>query len=179
MEESPVRLVGRRIVAEASFLRLERCYLADEHDETVARVVVRHPGAVAVVAVDGDDVVLIEQWRVALGVPLLEIPAGKLDVDGEDPRDAARRELIEEVGLEPGTLERIGTIHTSPGFCDEAIEIFLARDVTVTDAAPVGAEERAASIVRMSLDEALAAIEAGVITDAKTIAGLTAAARRR
>lgn len=179
MEESPVRLVGRRIVAEASFLRLERCYLADEHDETVARVVVRHPGAVAVVAVDGDDVVLIEQWRVALGMPLLEIPAGKLDVDGEDPRDAARRELIEEVGLEPATLERIGTIHTSPGFCDEAIEIFLARDVTVTDAAPVGAEERAASIVRMSLDEALAAIETGVITDAKTIAGLTAAARRR
>lgn len=179
MSEPPVRLIGRRILADASFLRLERHYLADGDGGLVARDVVRHPGAVAVVAMDGGDVVFIEQWRVALGRPLLEIPAGKLDVAGEDPMDAARRELIEETGLVPASLEHVATIHTSPGFCDEAIAIFYAERVTATTAAPVGAEERAASIVRLPLDDALGAIATGAITDAKTIAGITAVARRR
>jgi 8-oxo-dGTP pyrophosphatase MutT (NUDIX family) len=170
--------VGRRIVSHASFLTLERMHLSAPDGAAVARVVVRHPGAVAVVAMEGEEVVLLRQYRAPVGRELLEVPAGKLDFIGEDPTAAARRELAEEVGL-AGSLVPLITMHTTPGFSNETIAIFLAGDLRAVPMNPHGAEERAAIIVRMPLSAAIDAVLDGEITDAKTIVGLFAAAERR
>ncbi len=83
------------------------------------REFVRHPGAAAVVPLKDGAVLLVRQTRYAVGSDLLEIPAGKLDVPGEDPADCARRELKEETGYEAGVLEALGVFYSSPGFTDE------------------------------------------------------------
>jgi ADP-ribose pyrophosphatase len=90
--------------------------------------VVRHPGASAIVALtDADEVLLVRQYRHAVGGFIYEVPAGKLD--GEAPEVCAARELIEEAGVQAGSLEKLGSIVTTPGFSDEVIHIFLARDL--------------------------------------------------
>jgi ADP-ribose pyrophosphatase len=162
----------------SSFLAMERLHLAGPGGDAIVRVVVRHPGAVGIVALDGADVVLLRQYRAPLDREILEIPAGKLDVVGEDQAAAAERELAEEVGL-AGRLQHLVTIDTTPGFCDERIVIFLATELRSVPSAPHGAEERQATVVRMGLAAAIEAVMAGSITDAKTIAGLFAAAHRR
>jgi ADP-ribose pyrophosphatase len=144
----------------------------------ISRVIVAHPGAVAVVPIVGDDVILIEQHRVPVGRPLLEIPAGKLDIPGEDRRETAERELEEEIGFTPGRLEHLIDLLTTPGFSDECITIYVATDLAAVPARPTGAEEHHSRIVRMRLDEAVMQVRAGAITDAKTVAGLLLAAGR-
>ena len=134
------------------------------------REVVHHPGAVGVVAISGDDVILVRQLREAVRHDLLEIPAGILDIEGEDPEDAAARELREETGLRAVSVERLGVIHTSPGFTDERIELFVAR------AEREGDPEEGITLVRMPFDEAVAAVRDGRITDAKTMVALLLAA---
>ena len=132
------------------------------------REIVRHPGAVAVVALTGTrSAVLVRQLREAVGERLLELPAGVLDVPGEAAEAAARRELEEETGYRAASWSRLGRILTSPGFSDEAVELFLA-----TGAEPIGHGEEGVEVVPLPLDEARAAIENGRIVDAKTIAGL-------
>lgn len=143
------------------------------------RIAVRHPGAVAVVPMDGDEVILIEQYRSPLGKALIEIPAGKLDVEGEPPEAAAHRELIEEVGVSADSLIELVTTATAPGFTDEEITIYLATELRSAAAAPTGVEESAALIHRLPIGTALDMIDDGRITDAKTIVGLHLAARRR
>ena len=172
------RPVGRRVLGTASFLSVERIHLSDPDGGAVARVVVRHPGAVAVVPLEGDDVVLLRQYRAPIGTELIEIPAGKLDVAGETLVAAAHRELAEEVGL-AGELTPLLSIDTTPGFCDERIAIFLATELRSVPASPRGAEERRATVFRMPLGAALDAVFDGSITDGKTIAGLLALAHRR
>ena len=88
------------------------------------RTVIRHPGAVAVVAVDGSDVVLIRQYRSPTDSMLLEIPAGKLDLPGEDLIEAARRELEEEVGLAATSMELLASFWTTPGFSNERLWVY-------------------------------------------------------
>ena len=137
------------------------------------REVVRHPGAAAVVARDpAGDVILVRQVREALRERLLEIPAGVFDQEGESAEDTARRELLEETGFRALAVEPLGTIVTSPGFSDERIELFLA------SAEPVGDPEEGLQVVTLPFEEAVAAVDRGEITDAKTIAGLLLAARR-
>jgi 8-oxo-dGTP pyrophosphatase MutT (NUDIX family) len=132
------------------------------------REIVRHPGAVAVVALTGTrNAILVRQLREAVGERLLELPAGVLDVAGEAAETAARRELEEETGHRAASWSRLGRILASPGFSDEAVELFLA-----TGAEPVGPGEEGVEVVRLPLDEARAAIEDGRIVDAKTIVGL-------
>ncbi len=172
------RMIGARTIAEEAFLRLDRATIATPNGQTITRVVVSHPGAVAVVPILGDDVFLFEQHRAALGRNLLEIPAGKLDVPGEDRREAARRELEEEIGFSPGLLEHLTDMITTPGFCDEVITIYRASDLEAIASHPVGAEEEHATIVRIPFSEALDRVHAGEITDAKTVVGLLLAAGR-
>lgn len=91
--------------------------------------VVRHPGGAAVLPVLADGrIVLIRQWRPAVGGAVLELPAGRLEA-GEPPADCARRELQEEVGYRPGRLETLGDMLSSVGFCNERIHLFLAREL--------------------------------------------------
>ena len=143
------------------------------------REAVRHPGAVAVVAVVGDDVVLIRQYRAPVDAMVLELPAGKLDVPGEDPALAAGRELEEEIGYRPGTLEPLSSFFTGPGFTDEHMTVYLATDCVAVASNPHGPEEIAAEIVRLRIDELATYIASGEITDAKTLVGLLAFLQRR
>jgi len=173
------RLVGVRTLLDVSFLTVERLHLRDPGGAPVARIRVRHPGAVAVVPVDGDDVLLIEQYRAPVERALLEIPAGKLDLAGEDPETAARRELEEEIGRRTDRLDHLTTIFTTPGFSDERIIIYRSGALEPVPRDPVGAEEAASRLVRMPLQEAVRKVHDGEIVDAKTVIALLLVARGR
>jgi ADP-ribose pyrophosphatase len=96
----------------------------------VARVVVEHPGAVVVLAVDdAERVLVLRQYRHPAGLRFVELPAGLLDVPGEDPLEAAQRELLEEGGVEAATWAHLNTLWTSPGISAERIEVYLATDL--------------------------------------------------
>lgn len=143
------------------------------------RDVVRHPGAVAAVPLHDDGTVtLVRQFRAALDGSLLELPAGLRDVEGEPDERTAERELIEEAGLAAGRLELLTTFHNSPGFCDESVSVYLATGLREVDHDRQGIEEQLMTTERVSLDDALAMVDDGRITDAKTIIGLTLTARR-
>ncbi len=153
-------------------LRLETVTLPN--DVTVTMEMIRHPGAAAVVPVHEDgSVTLVRQYRHAAGGYIWEIPAGKLD-GAEDPTRCAVRELQEEAGLSAAELVRLGMIFTAPGFCDERIHLFLARQLT-----PVPQrleQDEVLSISRLPMCEALDMIRTGRMQDAKSIAGLHLAA---
>ncbi|MEU8191741.1 NUDIX hydrolase, partial [Micromonospora carbonacea] len=144
---------------------------------------VRHVGAVAVVALDdAGQVVLIRQYRHPVGRHLWELPAGLIDVSGEDLADTAARELAEEADLTAGTIDVLVDLHSSPGFSNEAIRVFLARDLAEVPAGQRherSEEEADLQVVRVDLDEAVRMVLAGEITNASAVAGLLAAARAR
>ena len=132
--------------------------------------VVRHPGAAAIVPLKDDDtVVLIRQFRLAAGGYIFEIPAGKLH-PGEDPGHCATRELEEEIGYRAGRLDKIGTFFTAPGFTDEVMHLYVARDLTGGTQALDGDE--VLEVVEMPLEKAMGHVLDGTIRDAKTIIGL-------
>lgn len=146
---------------------------------TARREVVEHLGAVSIVAVDSDRLVtLIDQYRHPLGRRVLEIPAGLLDVAGEDPVDTAARELVEEVGLAAARWDVLVDVAASAGFTDEVARVFLARDLTAVER-PVaeGDEETDLEIRRVPLDDAVDMALAGDILSATSVAGLLAAQR--
>ncbi len=132
--------------------------------------VVRHPGAAAIVPLlNHDTVILIRQYRLAAGGYIYEIPAGKLH-QGEDPAHCATRELEEEIGYRAGRLDKIATFFTAPGFTDEVMHLYVARDLARGTQALDGDE--VLEVVEMSLEKAMAHIFDGTIRDAKTIIGL-------
>jgi ADP-ribose pyrophosphatase len=136
--------------------------------------IVRHPGAAAVAALDeAGGVTLLRQYRHAVGGYLWEVPAGKLE-PGEEPRVCAERELREEAGLAGSTWERMGSIVTCPGFCDEVIHLFLATGLRPA-AQSLGADEVIDSVHSVPLAAAMAMIRRGEIRDGKTIAALVQA----
>ncbi len=135
---------------------------------------VHHPGGAAAVAVEEGKVCLIRQYRYAVGGWLWEIPAGKLE-PGEPPLVTAQRELDEEAGLQAGSWHPLGTIHPSPGVCDEAIHLFFARELTHLPRHPKPYEVM--EVHWRPLEEALSWAASGIISDAKTIIGLFRAAR--
>ncbi|GAB7042235.1 MULTISPECIES: NUDIX hydrolase [Catenuloplanes] len=143
----------------------------------------RHVGAVGVVALDDRGrVVLINQYRHAVGGRLWELPAGLRDVQGEDLSIGALRELAEEADLRAGRIDVLLDLHSSPGMTNEQIRIFLARDLSPVPASERHdrADEEADIEVRwLPLDDAIAMIFAGEITNAAAVAGLLAAARAR
>ncbi|SBT38629.1 NUDIX domain-containing protein [Micromonospora auratinigra] len=150
---------------------------------TASRDYVTHVGAVAVVALDeAGQVVLIRQYRHPVGRHLWELPAGLMDVGGEDLDAAALRELAEEADLTAGTVDVLVDLHSSPGFTNEVVRVFLARDLADVPAAQRHErreEEADLQVVRVDLDEAVRMVLAGEITNASCVAGLLAAARAR
>jgi 8-oxo-dGTP pyrophosphatase MutT (NUDIX family) len=136
---------------------------------TSEREVVVHPGAVAIVAHDERRFFMVRQPREPVEEDsLFELPAGKLDVPGEAPIDCAKRELVEEVGLEAAEWRELKRIYTSPGFTNEEVHIFIATGLTRVDPQP--SEGERIEIVEVPLDELDEAIEACV--DAKSLVGL-------
>jgi ADP-ribose pyrophosphatase len=139
----------------------------------------RHPGASAVVpflsdpAGDDPQVLLIKQYRYASGGYLYEIPAGRLD-PGEAPADCALRELKEETGCSAERVDRLTTIFTTPGFCDEQIHLFMA--VGLTQGESAREKDEFLEVETLPLSRALAMVESGEIRDSKTVVGLLYAA---
>ena len=169
--------LGSRTVADLSFLNVTLRDVRTPAGEVVERVVIEHPGAVGVVPLVGDDIYLIEQYRAPVDRPVLEIPAGKLDHDDEPLEITANRELEEEIGQRAGRLTPLTTLWTTVGFCDEAIHLFLGRDLRPGRRDPVGHEEQASRVVRMPFADAVDLVVSGAIRDAKTIIGILLAAR--
>jgi 8-oxo-dGTP pyrophosphatase MutT (NUDIX family) len=156
-------------------VRIERYRHAD--GEEVVRENVAHPGAVAIVAHDGEHVWLVRQPREIVGErALLEVPAGKLDEEGEEPLEAAKRELAEEVGKAAGSWEHVKAIYTSPGFTDERIHVYLATDLSDVARPEVEEDERIEIVAwpLARLDDAVAACE-----DAKSLVALLLLRLRR
>jgi ADP-ribose pyrophosphatase len=137
---------------------------------TVDLAIVRHPGASAVVALDNDGrIAMLTQYRHAIGGWLREVPAGCRN-RGESPLECAQRELREEAGLMAHQWNHLGSIVTIPSFCDERIELFLARDLSPS-AGQLDFDE-VIKVEQINLEQALVMVVEGVIIDAKTIAAL-------
>jgi ADP-ribose pyrophosphatase len=141
--------------------------------EQVELEIVHHPGGAAVVALDdSEQVCLLRQYRHATGGWLWELPAGKLEA-GENPQTTAKRELHEETGVKAGHWQRLGDIVVTPGFCDEVVHLFLAKELTHTVAQPETHE--VIEIHWVPFDQALSSLYDGTLRDAKTMLGLTLA----
>lgn len=124
-------------IFEGKFFDVERGTFRHEDGEEVKRENVTHPGAVGVVVLEDDQLWFVRQPREAIGIPdLLEIVAGKLDVEGEDPLESAKRELAEEIGKQAAEWESLGSFFTTPGFTNEQIHLFLARGISDVDERP-------------------------------------------
>jgi ADP-ribose pyrophosphatase len=147
------------------------------------RDVVRSPGAVAAVPLvfDADgraSVVMVRQYRPAFDEWVLEIPAGMRDQPGEATEVTAARELEEEVGFRPGSMEHLLDFYPSAGMTNSVLYLYLATDLTEVPRDTHGPEEAASEVVRMPLDEAVEMVLRGEIRDAKTIVGLLLVDRR-
>jgi 8-oxo-dGTP pyrophosphatase MutT (NUDIX family) len=150
-----------------SSVRLERFRYDD--GGSAEREIVHHPGAVAMIAYDEESVHLVRQPREAVGEDaLLELPAGKLDVEGESPLDCARRELVEEVGIRARSWEKVKFFYVSPGWADEELYLFAATELEEVDADP--SEGERIEIIRWPLARLEQAIEE--CEDAKSLVGL-------
>ncbi len=171
-EPGQFRVVGSRSLVTTTFLTAERLHLLSPDGRAVQRSVIRHPGAVAMVPVLGDAVILIRQYRAAVGHDVLEIPAGKLDIPGEDPEAAAARELAEEIGYRPGNLELVATFFTGPGFTDERMWTYLATDLEPVPVEPAGVEEEHSEVVTIPVADLPGMIARRDFEDAKTLVGL-------
>ena len=166
LEERPraedVVYAGR--IFNVNRLRVE---LPDGRD--AVRDVVRHPGAVAIVALTDDGrICLVRQYRTALGRVTVEIPAGKLD-PGEDPLVCAKRELREETGMEADQMAFLATISTSVGFCDELIHIYMATGLSLAESDPD--DDEFINVDLVPLPELIDAVLDGRIEDCKTVTG--------
>ncbi len=146
---------------------------------TSYRDVVVHPGAVAVLAVREDEVLLVTQYRHPVGERLDEIPAGLLDVDGEPALQAAQRELVEEAGYAAAQWDVLLDVWTSPGMTDEAIRVYLARELTQVERDVQEHEELEMTSHWVALDEAVEAALDGRLTNGVAVAGVLAAAAAR
>ncbi|GAA5059993.1 NUDIX hydrolase [Nocardia callitridis] len=163
-----------------AILALRRDQVRMPGGQTAEREVIEHHGAVAVAAIDEDDsVVLINQYRHPIGARLLELPAGLLDLPGEDPLAAAKRELAEETGLAAREWSVLVDVVLSPGFTDEALRVYLARGLYETDRPEPELEEADIQVLRMPVREAVRAALAGEIVNATAVAGVLALAAAR
>ena len=181
MTAPDAHLTETKVTSESVFdgklLRVRRDTVRLPDGSLATREYVVHPGAVLIVPVLPDGRLVVErQFRYPVGAVFLEFPAGKLD-PGESELGTAQRELAEEAGYVATTWTPLGRIHSVVGYSDETIDFFVAEGL-----AHVGAsldDGEFLEIVTMSLDEMLAALDRGEITDAKTVAALLLYARRR
>lgn len=162
--------ISSRRVHEGSIINLRIDQLRLEDGNTTTREVVEHPGGVVVICQPKpDQIILIRQYRYSLDRELIELPAGRID-DGEDPLEAAKRELMEETGYKAKKWESKGVFATAPGFCNELLHLFLASDVTVVERQLDHDEE--IEVIALPFKEAWALATSGQFIDTKTIAAL-------
>lgn len=159
------KCVTNDIIYEGKIIKVYKDTVLLPDGKTATREVVRHPGAVGIVALLKDKIILVRQYRYALSQETLEIPAGKIDC-GEDPATCAVRELREETGYE-GKMEYLGAFNTSPGFADEIIYLYLATELSWS---PLKADEdEFLGVVTIPWQDILELAYSGQIRDAKTV----------
>jgi 8-oxo-dGTP pyrophosphatase MutT (NUDIX family) len=182
-EPHEYRVLASETVFEGHVFSLHRDTVAMPGGGDSVRDVVRHPGAVTVVALDEDDrVVLLRQYRHPVGRYLWELPAGLRDADGEPPLETAKRELAEEAQLAAGRWSLLTTHFSSPGFSDEMVLAYLAEDLSDVDRPEgfvVEHEELDMTLERVPLAAAVQRVFDGDIRNASTVIGVLAAAQYR
>ena len=175
----PFRRVGEQLRFEGSLFRVASVEFEGPDGDRFERDIVHHPGAVVVVPVTADDrVIMVRQFRAAIGDDLLEVPAGKRDVAGEPTEVTAARELAEEVGRRAGRLELLARFYNSPGFTDELTHLYLARDLEEVPLDRQGSEEQHMTVEEVPLTAMGELIASGRLTDAKSIIGVCLARER-
>ena len=170
------RTVDTKRVFDGLILHIDHVTNELPNGRTAPREIARHVGASAVVPVDeAGNVWLVKQFRAPVDRVLLEVPAGKLDFKGEDRLLAAKRELEEETGLTARSWTHLTDIVTTPGFSDELISLYLARDLVAGQSHPD--DDEFLNLVKVPLAELVAMIARGEVTDAKTICAVLLADR--
>ncbi len=174
------RVLGETELHQGPIVSMSNLRILTPDGSEIDRQVVRHPGAVAVVPLlgDGETVIMVRQYRAALDAEVLELPAGKLDVQNEDLAVAAQRELVEEVGRRAGRFDLLAEFLNSPGFTDERCWVFLGRDLTETAANRQGPEEEAMTIEHVRLADIDELMASGRLQDAKSVIGMLVARRQ-
>lgn len=163
------KTVERHVLFEGAIVTLRRDKAQLINGQVVSREVVEHPGGVGILALDGDDVLLVKQYRYAFSRVLTEIPAGKRE-PGEDPFVTAQRELKEEIGATAEAWTDLGALIASPGCYGETLYLFLACELTFGETHPDADEFL--ETVRVPFDEAVELCMSGGLTDAKTVAAI-------
>lgn len=172
------QVVDTKTIYRGSYLTFRIDTVERTDGSRAEREVVGHPGAVAILAIDeADRVLMVRQYRAPAGRILLEVPAGTLDVADsgaiEDPDLAAPRELEEETGYRAGSLRLLTSFWTAPGFATELMHLYLATDLRAADDARLGPDEdERLELERVPIGEAIEAVDRGEIADAKSILAL-------
>ena len=174
MSNAHAKPTKSNLILDGKMLKVSIDDLVLPNNQACQFEIVRHPGAAVIVPVDAQGhVTLVRQYRYVCDTWLLEVPAGKLD-PGEAPETCAKRELLEETGLVAGKLTSLGSIYPTPGFCDEKLWIYLARDLT-QESQNLDADE-ILEVKTYTLEHALELALKGDIQDAKTVCALLRAA---
>ena len=163
------RRISGQTIFEGKVITLQKDEALLEDGKTASREVVRHPGGVAVAAITPDNtVLLVKQYRYPFAEATLELPAGKLDIDGEPADEAIKRELFEETGSRAKSWKSLGVIYPTPGYCDEIISLYLATDLVFEDERDLD-EGEFIDVIRLPLDKAIDMAILGELKDAKTV----------
>lgn len=177
------RRISERTIHEGHVWDLALVEFEAPDGSSFTRDIVRSPGAVGVLPLVFDaegnpSVVLVSQYRPPYERAIIEIPAGMRDIEGEDASDVARRELIEEAGLQAGQLDLLTEILPSPGMTDSVTTLYLATECTAVPHDRHGPEEEHMELLHIPLVEAVAMVERGEIADAKSVVALLLTDRR-
>ncbi|WP_099222292.1 NUDIX domain-containing protein [Listeria costaricensis] len=169
MENLEEKTITEETLFKGRIIELKLAEVALPNGKTAKRELIHHSGAVAIIPVTADHrLILVEQFRKPLEKTIIEIPAGKIE-PGEDHALTARRELEEETGFASGELEYVTAFYTSPGFADELLHIYLAKDLYHPKERRTLDEDEFINVLTVSLDEAKQLMENQLIVDAKTI----------
>lgn len=166
-------VVDSEIVLEAPILAVRRDQVRMPGGNVSAREIVEHFGAVAIVAADEDNrLYLLNQWRQTARRRLVELPAGILDIAEEDPLEAAKRELVEEAGLEAESWSLLTDMFSSPGFAEEAVRIYLARGLRAVDKPEAHDEEADMTASWVPVEDTVAMAMGGEISNGIALSGV-------
>ena len=161
------KILKEEVIFKGEYLNIAKMEVLLPDGKIKSRDVIRHPGATAIIAfLDDDNIILIEQFRLALNKVILEIPAGKLN-HGEDIKECARRELEEETGYKANRLEYLGSIAPAPGFCDELLHLYKASDLVL--GSKNEDEDEFTNVKIININKVKEMIKKGEIIDSKTI----------
>lgn len=164
--------VSSEPIFEGTFLSITRDTVRLPNGKEAYRLIAQHPGAVCVLAItDNQEVILVRQWRYATGQALLEVPAGKLDIEGEDIATCALRELAEETSYTAESVSLVRTFYTAPGFCNEKMYLFKANGVRFGSQL-AGDDDEFTETVLLTKEQVRLALDNQEIQDGKTLIAL-------